>query len=185
MLVLYHPNIFHQQNILIKLLYTILAPKTLQESQVANPNTSIMSLYQVLKQLPRPIIHHTCWGCHGCKSSCDHIIPVSTLKAVSMNRAKTDPHNVFLICHSLNKRKENLPLSSTKLLTQLTDDGKGTIARAILYMNYRYGIKIYDYDLMKLWHLLYPPNIDELARHQALRIRYGMNPYIENTQNQH
>lgn len=138
-----------------------------------------MSLYQILKELPRPIIHKVCRGCNGCKLSSDHIIPVSTLRALSLSKASEDPHNVFLICHSLNKRKADKEFHTTELQTLLTDEGKGAIARSILYMEYKYGIKTYDHTLMKLWSQLYPPSINEINRYKALKSKYGINPYLE------
>lgn len=63
---------------------------------------------------------------------------------------------------SLNNRKGNKEFQTTELQTLLTDEGKGVIARSMLYMEYRYGIKTYDHDLMKLWTKLYPPSTNVL-----------------------
>jgi endonuclease I len=101
------------------------------------------------------------------------------LRNLSLSNASKDPHNVFLICHSLNKRKADQPLHSSKLITSLTDEGKGSIARAMLYMKHKYGIKIDDHDLMKLWNKLYKPSVKELERYNILKIKYGINPYLE------
>lgn len=168
-----------------------------------------MSLYKLLTSIPRPIIHNICKGCHGCKLSCDHIIPASTIRKLypSLSSAqlspmtqssniKNDPHNVFLICNSLNKRKGDKFLFDSELFELLTDEGRGAIARSLLYMNNRYHIKTDYHDVVHLcnskelrlesiydrlhsWNLLYPPSINEIARYQALKIKYGINPYLE------
>lgn len=55
-----------------------------------------MSLYQILNFLPLPTTHKVCRGCNGSKLSTDHIIPVSTLLALSLSKSSEDPHNVSL-----------------------------------------------------------------------------------------
>ena len=133
-------------------------------------------MLKVLYNLPRPVIHHKCIGCHGCKSSHDHIIPKSMLKS---SEAQKDPHNMFIICDPLNKEKGNKSFFSTKLSAQLTNDGKGAIARSLLYMKLRHDIDIPDVSLIQSWDQLYPPNKDEIDRNTALSQKYGPNPFIQ------
>ena len=138
-----------------------------------------MSIFRLLSSLPRPILHNKCVGCNGCKLSSEHIIPISMLRELSISEAKHDPHNIFLICHSLNKKKGNGSIQSSQLYRQLTDEGKGIIARAILYMEYKYHIPPHDKDLFLLWVNLYPPSDLEKSRYLHLRDIYGINPLLE------
>lgn len=142
-----------------------------------------MSLYRLLSSIPRPLIHKTCSGCNGCRFSCDHIIPVSFLKNISHHpHITTDPHNIFLICHSFNKRKSNNLLftheTTSSLESYITDSGKGIIARSILYMEFKYDIKLDNRSIMYSFHEQFPPQELEIARHDILTKIYGPNPYI-------
>ena len=115
-----------------------------------------MSLFKLLSSLPRPILHNNCQGCNGCKWSCDHIISEATIRSLypsSSTFIRNDPHNIFIICTSHNKRKADQDILVSTLCKALTDEGKGVISRAILYMDYQYGIRTIDHSIMKLWHL--------------------------------
>lgn len=141
-----------------------------------------MRLFKLLSSLPRPILHHTCQRCNGCGWSSDHIVSESTIRSLyptSSSTIRKDPHNVFIICTSLNKRKANYDVLTSALFPVLTDEGKGVVARAYLYMEYKYGIKTLHYDIMKVWHLSHPPQFLEITRHEALKGKYGINPFIE------
>lgn len=59
---------------------------------------------------------------------------------------------------------------------------RGDIARAMLYMSDRHGIKLFrrQRDLMEQWHRLDPPDADEKRRNDTIeRLQGNRNPWID------
>jgi endonuclease I len=125
--------------------------------------------------------------------SIEHIYPRCYLKKDHHN----DFHNTFIACKSINNIRSNYMYSDIKNITwkhigynnyisheyklfNPRDDDKGIIARAILYMIYKYNYKILmDKVILYNWCLNNEPSIkEEFHNLNGYKLQGNNNPFI-------
>jgi len=128
-----------------------------------------------------------------CSISIEHIYP----KCFLSKEHYYDFHNTFRACKSINNIRSNYMFSDTKNITWINinygnyishkhklfkprDQDKGIIARAILYMSYKYKYKIFmDKHILYNWCLKYEPSIKEqLHNLNGYKIQGNYNIFI-------
>jgi endonuclease I len=138
----------------------------------------------LIRMLDQPVLYGRCRAdrcrgnsCHqAITTTIDHVVPKSLLVAYTypekIHEALINIHNLYLCCPKYNSFKGSRSITKCSL----SEEGRGPLSRATLYMYEKYlDMTPDDYELLQTYDRQYPPQTFERRRNELIYQFQGHN----------